>query len=88
MQITIELTYLGSDLRNVDIPEITSWDQIKEWYVKWGVFYYSLDGENFHSVNVSHGDEFDTKRPCMVRITDLQNNTYCEVEGHFSKDAF
>lgn len=88
MQINIDLTYRAPCGGTVDIPEVTSWDQIKEWYVKWGVFYYSLDGKNFHSVDVSGQNEISTKRPIQVQIANPQDGTiYCEVDGNSSEDV-
>lgn len=56
----------------IDIP-VDDWRQIKSSYVKWGVFHYTLDGENWSEIDLQSnisGDAIDWKRPGSVEIID------------------
>jgi len=53
----------------VDLP-IKSWDEVKEWYVKWDTLHYTLDGEKWHEIALvsDSTDAVDWKRPIAVKI--------------------
>ena len=55
----------------VDLP-IKAWEEVKEWYVKWDTLYYTLDGEEWHEVelNNDYTDGVDWKRPIAVKLYD------------------
>ncbi len=40
---------------SIEIP-VKSWDEIKDWYVKWDTFHYTVDGETWAEIDLD-GDE-------------------------------
>jgi hypothetical protein len=69
MKITIDASYSVGSSTDVDIP-VDSWDQVKDCYVKWDVFHYTLD--NVEWKEVSLGDlslgNIDFKRPSSLSV--------------------
>jgi hypothetical protein len=57
----------------VDLP-INSWDEVKEWFVKWDILHYTLDGDNWHEIELKNKIEdcTDWKRPISVTIYDAE----------------
>lgn len=55
----------------VDLP-IKSWDEIKEWFVKWDTLHYTLDGDKWHEIDLNNvgSDDMNWKRPVSVRVYD------------------
>ena len=51
MKITIDAFYSVGSSTDVDIP-VDSWDQIKDCYVKWDVFHYTLDNVEWKEVSL------------------------------------
>jgi len=49
MKITIYASYSVSSCTDVDIP-VENWNQIKDCYVKWDVFHYTLDNVEWKEV--------------------------------------
>ena len=69
MKITVDASYSVGSSTDVDIP-VDSWDQVKDCYVKWDVFYYTLDNVEWKEVplgDLSLGN-IDYKRPSSLSI--------------------
>jgi hypothetical protein len=69
MKITIDASYSVGSSTDVDIP-VDSWDQVKDCYVKWDVFHYTLDNVEWKKVSLgdlSLGD-IDFERPSCLSI--------------------
>jgi hypothetical protein len=69
MKITIDASYLVGSSTDVDIP-VDSWDQVKDCYVKWDVFHYTLDNVEWKEVplgDLSLGN-IDFKRPSSLSV--------------------
>lgn len=51
---------------------MSSWDQIKGWFVKWDVLHYTLDGDKWEELALDSNvdDIIDWKRPLYVQIED------------------
>lgn len=66
----------------VEIPGITNWQDIKEWFVKWDTLHYTLDGETWlqKELNSHSPDCVDWKRPNAVRIYDPLTHETIEEE--------
>jgi len=64
----------------IDLP-IKSWDEIKNWYVKWDTLHYTLDKPNtlFEqkwykvALNSSIEDGIDGKYPMTTRVLNSEN---------------
>ena len=68
MQVTVRAQYSAGTENIVDLP-VDNWEEVKEWFIKWGVFHYTLDGKEWTQVDADNGDlEVDTKRPDCVEI--------------------
>lgn len=69
MKITVDASYSVGSSTDVDIP-VDSWDQVKDCYVKWDVFHYTLDNVEWKEVplgDLSLGN-IDYKRPSSLSI--------------------
>lgn len=54
----------------IEIPNVSDWSEIKDWYIKWDSFNYTVDGETWESIDLeSEPNEcIDWKRPIHTRI--------------------
>jgi len=85
MIIRISNEYYAGATTEVDLEEdlgITSWSQVKGWYIKWGCLHYTLDGEAWkeYDLDESYDDCIDSKRPVNTTITDEDYKTIAEAE--------
>jgi hypothetical protein len=48
--------YLSSEIK---LP-IQSFDQIKEWFIKWDTFHYTTDNKTWHEVELNNSDIYDS----------------------------
>ena len=66
----------------IDIPGIDSWDQVKEWFVKWDTLHYTLDGETWHEIELDSftSDSVDWKRPASVTISNPETREEIETD--------
>ena len=78
MRVTINRSYLACARDKIEIPDVKTFDQVKDWYVKWQIFHYTLDGENWHEIELNC--DADVERPCYVRITDEAGEDLAEGE--------
>jgi hypothetical protein len=66
----------------IDLP-IKSWGEVKEWFVKWDTLHYTLDGEQWHEVDLGNDptDVVYWKRPVAVKVYDPETfDTVAEDE--------
>lgn len=87
MKVLIETEYYCCLSTEVDIPGVTSWDDIEDWFVKWGTLNYRLKGEPeeaWHEIELDSdtSDAIDWKRPsCVtVRCPDTYEVIYSDEE--------
>lgn len=80
MKLIVEPNYYCTPSCEVELP-IESFDEIKDWYVKWHTFHYTLNGTTWAEIEL---DDFtfecmDTKRPANTTIcSEDYANTYAE----------
>ena len=54
----------------VDIP-VKSWDEVKEWFIKWDTLHYTLDGEKWEEIDLMNQASMDAvswHRPASVQV--------------------
>ena len=84
IKVNIAPQYWCSTLSTIEIPDVKSWADIKEWYVKWETLHYTVDGENWKEIDLGVGgcdslvDMVDIKRPIHVRIMDPETGKTLE----------
>jgi hypothetical protein len=63
----------------IDLP-IKSWGDIKQWYVKWDVLHYTLNGVDWIEYPLHNDSEtsIDWKHPYEVRVYDPASNQTIE----------
>lgn len=73
-KIYVASNYTFTDYHCVELPSNIQFSDIKDWYVKWGNFYYTLDGKDYVEVpNKGPGNwegTLDMKRPASTVIYD------------------
>jgi hypothetical protein len=82
MEILVETEYFAGCQNHVELEGVDSLDQIKSWYVKWGCFFYTVDGENWNEVNMMEevGNNVDAKQPISVRLRDPDTHEILEED--------
>jgi hypothetical protein len=72
MKITVSTRYTCCPSDEIELEGVSDWSEIKEWYVKWHTFYYTLDGDDWLKVEMDSDflECIDTKRPYSVSILD------------------
>ena len=73
---TITASYFTDTKAEFELPEGVTFDQIKDHYIKWFEFHYTLDGKAWHKVDIEDdcGEETDYKKPEGWRIRDEDYN--------------
>jgi len=66
MKIIVECNYHCGTTKEVEIP--FNIKDIKDYYVKWGEFNYTLNGTDWASFSVEGDPEVDWKRPNYVTV--------------------
>ena len=82
MIINTSCTVHCSATSTVDIEAIDSWDEIREWYIKWDHLHYQLDATGtWHQVALDSDtvDNIEWKRPESCLITDDFDNILEEI---------
>jgi len=69
MNFTVDVKYVSCSSSAVDLP-VSSWSEVKEWYIRWHTLFYSLDGETYHEIPLEDDGAVDRKRPTAVQITE------------------
>lgn len=78
MNVRVSTELYCYPVSEIDIP-VKTWEEIREWFVKWDTFHYTVDGKNWEEISLNNDtmDAVDWKRPISVRITDsLSEQTY------------
>lgn len=75
MKFEICTTLSGAFSVIIELP-VKSWDEVKEWYVKWDTLYYTVDGEAWHEVELNNDsiDAIDWKHPSAVQVYDPETH--------------
>lgn len=77
MNVQIEQDLHCGTYSIADIPEVSSWDEIDWWYVKWDTLHYQLKRENTGreiSLSSDTGDIIDWKRPTAAWVYELDED--------------
>lgn len=72
MKISVSTTLSAGTCAEINISEIKDFSEIKEWFVKWDVFHYTLDGEKWMEIELGSDamEAIDWKRPISVEVRD------------------
>ena len=72
MKISVSTTLPAGTCAEINISEIKDFSEIKEWFVKWDVFHYTLDGEKWMEIELDSDatEAIDWKRPISVEVRD------------------
>ena len=70
MKISVSTTLSAGTCAEINISEIKDFSEIKEWFVKWDVFHYTLDGEKWMGIELGSDatEAIDWKRPISVQV--------------------
>ena len=78
MKVRVETNYTAGGSTEVDLPEGRTWDDVKDFYVKWGVLYITFkDGQEFKEELNDGVEVYDMKRPAEVTVYDEEDNELC-----------
>jgi hypothetical protein len=82
MELLVETEYLAGCRNRIEIPGADSWEQIKEWRIKWGRFHYTLDGETWLEIDMEEEpwEHIDTKRPIGARVLDPETEDVLDAD--------
>lgn len=73
-KIYVETSYSVCTGELIELPDAYTWDDVKDYWVKYGVFYATFkDGTNFEC-DMGTDIEIDYKRPDMVSVYDPKFN--------------
>lgn len=80
MQFAIEHTYQASVLDYIELEDVSSFSEIKEWFIRYGTFYYTLDGETWKEVKMGSdtSDVIDWKRPMDSAVFSVEDGAIDE----------
>ena len=83
MKIKVNTTLFAGTSSDIEIEGIKDFSEVKEWFVKWDTFHYTLDEENWKEIelNSESTDCIDWKRPLSVKIFDEKNEKLAKDEG-------
>jgi hypothetical protein len=75
MKLRIANTLYCGPVSEIELP-ISSWEEIKDWFVKWDTLHYTLDGKvwNEEELNSLTDEIIDWKRPISTDIYDLNTD--------------
>ena len=69
MQVQIRTQYSCCPVTEIDIPNITSWNEVEEWGIKWGNLEYKVKGKWYEiDLEGDYLDAIDYKRPVMATV--------------------
>lgn len=69
-RVNVTCTYYASGSSLIDLPLYKTWDDIEEWYVKWGVLHFRLKGETeWGEITLQSDIEVDTDAKTPVSVT-------------------
>lgn len=81
MKIAIEVTYSLSSSAQFELPDGKTWDDVSDYYVKWGTLHVLFEGNSsYHEIGEVDVDiaDLDTKRPSSTRV--LRVNAHGDTE--------
>jgi hypothetical protein len=72
MNIIVNTRYYCGPSDEIELEGVSDWSEVKNWYVKWHTFCYTLDGENYLEIEMNSDflECIDSKRPYSVSILD------------------
>lgn len=78
--------YRGWEVGKVDLPEGHDYAAMRDWYVKWGVLFYTLDNVTWHECSIAPDTDtdFDYKRPTMSSLHPLDDNGEVNLDVAYS----
>jgi hypothetical protein len=80
MKLKVSTTLECSTTAKIDLP-INSWNDIKNWYIKWDYLHYTLHGEKYEvQLNSTIGEVIDWKHPTSSIIHDAKTKEYLDEE--------
>jgi hypothetical protein len=77
MKVGVNCSYVVSSFDALKLPEGKTWDDVEEWWVKWGTFHYKLkDNETVDILETTSPDisTVDFKRPTSIIIEELDED--------------
>jgi|LakMenEpi03Aug12_release.lakeMendotaPanAssembly.Ray.scaffolds.fasta_scaffold00460_5 hypothetical protein len=85
-EFIVHATYYCSTCASVELPEGKTTEDIKEWWIKWGVFHCELmDGSRFEK-DMGVEIEPDTKRPTEVSIYGVNDDGSTNYDHDLSEE--
>ena len=67
--VTIAMDFRASGTSSFELPEGKFWSDVEDWYVRWDVFYFKIDGEWLQGeLGTDVIDSIDWKRPESTTI--------------------
>jgi hypothetical protein len=76
-KIAIECLYTVSAYIMFDLPDDKTWDDVTDWYVKWGVVHIAFNGGEYQKlgdIGEFSFDSVDTKRPDRSTVYAVAND--------------
>ena len=74
MRVKIQTHLYCAPTAEISIPGIRSWNKIKDWYVKWDTFHYTLDGDNWLEIPLNNDGEDDAYWKVPQKVTVFNTN--------------
>jgi hypothetical protein len=77
MKYAISACYSAGTVGFVDFPEGKTWDDVRDWYVKWDILHVSFKGTDEwveFSLDSDNDDTIDWKRPISVSVSPTDEN--------------
>ena len=70
--INVSMTLYASSCSTVELPAGHVAENIRDWYVKWDIFHYTLDGQVWYEIELHSAglDTVDWKRPSYTELLD------------------
>jgi len=75
MKVNINANYVATVSLDLELPEGKTWEDVEEYYVKWGTLNILFKGEtDYREYDMGDGaDEIDWKRPATVDVYNPEN---------------
>ena len=76
-KLVIEVTYQGSNLEALTLPEGQVWDDVEHWYVRWDVLYVKFKGVDTiwqFPLDTNLVECVEMKRPITARIYEINSD--------------
>lgn len=78
MTYQINMHHMACCSAEFEMEDGKKWEDIKEFYIKWGVLHYTFDGEVWQSeeLDIDYSNDYDTKRPELVEVIEDADDEY------------